>query len=258
MPARIPEAAAEEARRLALAAHRALGCRGISRVDMIVGRRRRAGARGEHHPRPDRNQPGALRRAGGRHLLPRAPGPDHRPGPGGPRAEVKTWRFHVSARPRARPQARAAPDRLGAARRRWPWAPGCWRALAGAAHLAAAGRDARRGRGRAKRAQLAHRLAGGASRRAPTSSGFAPAGGAPRRPRCRRSAARRWPAAPPHTVVIRVAEREPVVVSFAGPAGRLYLDRTGYAFNACGDDTCRRSELVGIPAERLAPGSRAG
>jgi D-alanine-D-alanine ligase len=36
VPARIPEAAAEEARRLALAAHRALGCRGISRVDMIV------------------------------------------------------------------------------------------------------------------------------------------------------------------------------------------------------------------------------
>jgi len=37
VPARIPEAQAEEARRLALAAHTALGCRGISRVDMIAG-----------------------------------------------------------------------------------------------------------------------------------------------------------------------------------------------------------------------------
>jgi len=35
-PARIPEATSEEARRLALAAHRALGCRGMSRVDMIA------------------------------------------------------------------------------------------------------------------------------------------------------------------------------------------------------------------------------
>jgi D-alanine-D-alanine ligase len=38
VPARIPQAAAERARGLALAAHRALGCRGFSRVDMIVGR----------------------------------------------------------------------------------------------------------------------------------------------------------------------------------------------------------------------------
>jgi len=36
VPARIPAAQAEEARRLALAAHTALGCRGISRVDMIA------------------------------------------------------------------------------------------------------------------------------------------------------------------------------------------------------------------------------
>jgi D-alanine-D-alanine ligase len=36
VPARLPESQAEEARRLALAAHTALGCRGISRVDMIV------------------------------------------------------------------------------------------------------------------------------------------------------------------------------------------------------------------------------
>jgi D-alanine-D-alanine ligase len=36
VPARIPEDVAEEARRLALLAHRALGCWGMSRVDMIL------------------------------------------------------------------------------------------------------------------------------------------------------------------------------------------------------------------------------
>jgi D-alanine-D-alanine ligase len=36
VPARIPEAQAVRARELTLAAHRALGCRGMSRVDMIV------------------------------------------------------------------------------------------------------------------------------------------------------------------------------------------------------------------------------
>ena len=36
VPARIPEVAAERARECAVAAHRALGCRGMSRVDMIV------------------------------------------------------------------------------------------------------------------------------------------------------------------------------------------------------------------------------
>lgn len=35
-PARIPEPSANEARKLALASHKALGCRGMSRVDMIV------------------------------------------------------------------------------------------------------------------------------------------------------------------------------------------------------------------------------
>jgi D-alanine-D-alanine ligase len=37
IPARITEAQAERARELTLAAHKALGCRGMSRVDMIVG-----------------------------------------------------------------------------------------------------------------------------------------------------------------------------------------------------------------------------
>ena len=37
IPARIPEAWAQRARELTLAAHQALGCRGMSRVDMIVG-----------------------------------------------------------------------------------------------------------------------------------------------------------------------------------------------------------------------------
>jgi D-alanine-D-alanine ligase len=36
VPARIPEYAAAEARRLALLCHRTLGCRGMSRTDMIV------------------------------------------------------------------------------------------------------------------------------------------------------------------------------------------------------------------------------
>jgi D-alanine-D-alanine ligase len=36
VPARIPEDAAEEARRIALLSHRALGCRGMSRVDFII------------------------------------------------------------------------------------------------------------------------------------------------------------------------------------------------------------------------------
>jgi D-alanine-D-alanine ligase len=36
VPARIPESKAERARELTLRAHRALGCRGISRVDMIA------------------------------------------------------------------------------------------------------------------------------------------------------------------------------------------------------------------------------
>ncbi len=39
VPARIPEARAEEARRYALAAHRRLKCWGMSRTDMIVGER---------------------------------------------------------------------------------------------------------------------------------------------------------------------------------------------------------------------------
>jgi len=38
IPARIPDAQAERARELTLRAHRALGCRGISRVDMMAGR----------------------------------------------------------------------------------------------------------------------------------------------------------------------------------------------------------------------------
>ncbi len=37
IPARVSEAAAEECQRVALAAHRALGCRGMSRTDTIVG-----------------------------------------------------------------------------------------------------------------------------------------------------------------------------------------------------------------------------
>jgi D-alanine-D-alanine ligase len=36
-PARIPESVAREAQRIALRAHRALDCRGLSRVDMILG-----------------------------------------------------------------------------------------------------------------------------------------------------------------------------------------------------------------------------
>jgi D-alanine-D-alanine ligase len=36
VPARIPEAAARRARELAVRAHRALGCRGVSRVDMLL------------------------------------------------------------------------------------------------------------------------------------------------------------------------------------------------------------------------------
>lgn len=36
-PARITEAVAEEARRMAVASHKALGCRGMSRVDIIAG-----------------------------------------------------------------------------------------------------------------------------------------------------------------------------------------------------------------------------
>jgi len=38
IPARIPEGAAQRARELTLATHQLLGCRGMSRVDMIVGR----------------------------------------------------------------------------------------------------------------------------------------------------------------------------------------------------------------------------
>ncbi len=37
VPARLPEEVARRARELTLAAHRAIGCRGLSRVDMIVG-----------------------------------------------------------------------------------------------------------------------------------------------------------------------------------------------------------------------------
>ncbi|MDO8683904.1 MAG: D-alanine--D-alanine ligase [Armatimonadota bacterium] len=39
VPARIPEDIAEEARRLAIVSHRALGCKGMSRVDMILNER---------------------------------------------------------------------------------------------------------------------------------------------------------------------------------------------------------------------------
>ena len=45
VPARIPDAVAAEARRIALLCHRTLGCRGMSRTDMIVTTRRATSTR---------------------------------------------------------------------------------------------------------------------------------------------------------------------------------------------------------------------
>ena len=59
---------------------------------------------------------------------------------------------------------------------------------------------------------------------------------------------------PPHTVVIKVVEREPVmfVRSARGP---LYLDRDGVCFQRSGDET-PAVEVVGIPSHRFVPGRR--
>ena len=59
---------------------------------------------------------------------------------------------------------------------------------------------------------------------------------------------------PPHTVVIRVVEREPLL-RVPGPAGPLYLDRDGISFQRCGDES-PAVEVVGIPGSQLVPGVR--
>ena len=83
LPAPLPPDVYEEVRRLSLAAHRALGCRGVTRADFRYddSARRHQGPRlpgGQHPARHDRNVAGARARRPRRHRLRRAGALDDR------------------------------------------------------------------------------------------------------------------------------------------------------------------------------------
>ena len=91
------------AQELAVATYRLLGCYGFARVDMILAERRRAaGARGAGDPGPDRDEPAAAGRRGGRHLV---------------RASWSSgWSSWRSTRVRQRPAVARSSSRLRASR----------------------------------------------------------------------------------------------------------------------------------------------
>jgi len=60
----------------------------------------------------------------------------------------------------------------------------------------------------------------------------------------------------PHTVIIQVVEREPVLF-VRDPRGALYLDREGVCFERCGE-RAPAVELVGMESSRFLAGRRPG
>ena len=74
-PAELPDEVTARAQELALATYRLLGLYGFGRVDLMLDEDERAvRARGQPDPRPDRDEPPAAGRRGGRHRVRRAGG----------------------------------------------------------------------------------------------------------------------------------------------------------------------------------------
>ena len=106
-PAELPAGVTEQAQELALRTYRLLGCYAFARVDLMLDAGGDAhGAGGQPDPRPDRDQPAAPGRRGGRDHLRRAGRTD--PGAGARAGRRRTWTGRArAAEPHAGPEARA-------------------------------------------------------------------------------------------------------------------------------------------------------